>query len=330
MSLSAAERVRRFYSCFATDDQVLITIMADPDSIGSAMAVKRLLWRKVAGVTISNINAIKRPDNIALISRLSVKLEPMAGLACKRFNRFVLVDSQPGHHEAFGRLPWDIVIDHHPVETELKAPFVDVRPRYGATATIMTEYIRAARIKLSARLATALYYAIKTDTSNFERPALVEDVRAFQFLFHYANVQLARKIEQSDLTYGFLKYFSRALEGKRIRKDRIFVHLGTVANPDICVIIADFFMRIDKVNWSFVSGVYGKKLIIIFRSVGLRLNAGKLAQKSFGQLGSAGGHKSMARAEIALDRLQGIVEVQNGNKLLRWIIGRIEKRTLRT
>ena len=37
-----------FYARFTSKDRVLVTIDPDPDAIGSALAVKRLLWRKVS------------------------------------------------------------------------------------------------------------------------------------------------------------------------------------------------------------------------------------------------------------------------------------------
>ena len=58
MPLSARERLRQFHACFKSDDHVLVPINADPDAIACAWAVKRLLWRKVANVTISNVNVI--------------------------------------------------------------------------------------------------------------------------------------------------------------------------------------------------------------------------------------------------------------------------------
>jgi nanoRNase/pAp phosphatase (c-di-AMP/oligoRNAs hydrolase) len=325
MTLSAVEKLRRFYESFGGDNTVLILINADPDSIASAMAVKRLLWRKVSSVTISNINVIKRPDNIAMIRLLGVDLVPIKDIVKDAFNRFVFVDSQPSHNEIFTGYPPHVIIDHHP-DTGVSAPFMDIRSKYGATATIMTEYLRAAKIKLSSKLATGLFYAIKTDTDNFVRQTLIEDVRAFQFLYRHANLHLINKIEQSELTFDFLKYFKIALDNKRIRKGHIFVYLGSVANPDICVIIADFFMKISSVNWSIVSGLYSKKLIIVFRNDGLRKDAGKLAKLSFGQIGSAGGHKSMARAEIPVEALKEVVNYTNDKKLLRWIINKIEKK----
>ncbi len=326
MSLSATEKLRRFYDQFSNNDYVLILINADPDAIASAMAVSRLLWHKVANITIANVNQIKRPDNLAMVRLLGVKLIYIDEINENQFNRVVIVDSQPNHNQAFSRFKPDIIIDHHP-ETGVKASFVDIRPKYGATASIMTEYLRAAKIKPSVKLATGLLHAIKTDTGNFARQTLMEDIRAFQFLFRHANLHLANRIEQADLRHDFLKYFKVALQNMRLRKGRIFVHLGPVVNPDVCVLIADFFMRLESANWSIVSGISEQKLTIVFRNDGIRKNAGNLAKKSFGQIGSGGGHESMARAEIPLAVLNEQVDHKDYKKLLRWIIRQIERKT---
>lgn len=325
MKLSATERLRRFYKLFSGDDQVLIVINADPDAIASAMAVKRLLWRKVASVTISHINTIQRPDNLAMIRLLGVDVVHTKNIDETRFSRCVIVDSQPAHNEAFARFTPDVIIDHHP-DTGINAPLADIRPKYGAVASIMTEYLRAAKIKPSVKLATGLFYAIKTDTGNFERQAIIEDVKAFQFLYRHTNVHLSRKIEQSELRLDFLKYFSKALENKRMRKNKIFAHLGPVVNPDICVLIADFFMKVHSISWSVVSGLYNKKLVLILRNDGLRKNAGTVSKTSFGLFGSAGGHKNMARAEIPLTNLKDVIDYKDEKKLLSWIINKINKK----
>ena len=262
MRPSAPEKLRRFYDQFSSNDHVLILINADPDAIACAMAVKRLLWRKVAGITISNINVIKRPDNLAMIRLLGVNLVHVDEIDENEFSKTVIVDSQPDHNEAFARFRHDVIIDHHP-DTGVDAPFLDIRPNYGAATSIMTEYLRAAKIKPSAKLATGMFLAIKTDTGNFKQQTQIEDIKAFQFLFKYANIHLARKIEQAELRFDFLKYFKIALQNRRMRKCKAIVHLGTVVNPDVCVLIADFFMRVNSVTWSIISGVYEKKLIII-------------------------------------------------------------------
>ena len=324
MTLSNSEKLRRFHEQFSGNDHVLIVINADPDAIASAMAVSRLLWRKVSNVTISHVNTINRPDNLAMLKLLGVSLVPHTYIDLPQYSKIVIVDSQPDHNEFMNRLSPQVIIDHHP-ETGAQAPFLDVRPNYGATATIMTEYLRAARIKPSVKLATGLFYAIKTDTNTFKGKTVIEDVRAFQYLFRHVNIHLARKIEQADLRLDFLKYFKTALQTMQLRKSRVFVHLGPVVNPDICVIIADFFMRIVSVSWSIVSGTYDKKLIVIFRNDGIRKNAGNVAKKSLGQFGSAGGHQNMARAEFDLADLSGHVDVRDEKKLLAWLMTRVEK-----
>ncbi len=316
------KKLSRFYEQFTGEDQVLIPIIADPDAIASAMAVKRLLWRKTAGITIAHINTIKRPDNLAMIRLLGVKSVPVKEIDPAKFTKTVLVDAQPNHNEAFSKFNPDVIIDHHP-DSDAEVEYQDIRPKYGATASILLEYLKTAKIKLSTRLATALYYAIRTDTDNFNRKAVYEDVRAFQYLFPLANIQIVRKIEAAEMRPGFLKFFKTAIDNRKKRKGWMFSHLGAVPSPDILVIIADFFLRIDDVNWSIVSGTNGNKLIVIFRSFGYRRNAGKVAEKAFAELGSAGGHKSAARAEIPLSVIKENVDCQAENKVANWIISKI-------
>jgi nanoRNase/pAp phosphatase (c-di-AMP/oligoRNAs hydrolase) len=324
MKLSIAEKLRRFYDQFSGEDRVLIIINADPDAIASAMAVKRLLWRKTACVAIASVNIIQRPDNIAMTELLDVTLMHVDTVKDGHYNRFVIVDSQPDHHPSFARFtPLHVAIDHHPL-TDVKAAFIDIRPTYGATASIMTEYLRAAGIKPSSKLATGLYHAIKNDTGNFERPSLVEDIRAFQFLHHHANIQLARKIEHAEILPEYLKYFVTAIQSRKIHGGRMYAHVGSVKNPDVCVLLADFFMRVHSITWSIVSGICTQKLVIVFRNDGLRKDAGKLAKKAFGSFGSAGGHKCMARAEIPLANIEGVLDHKSDGQALNWMIARIE------
>lgn len=319
MSNSASEKIRKFYSCFEQDDRVLVMINADPDAIASAMAVKRLLWRKTAKITIASISLIKRPDNIAMVESLGVKILKHDDINKDCFSKFVIVDSQPGHSELFQKFDYNVIIDHHPAG-DAEADFIDIRPGYGATSTILTEYLKAAKIKPSMKLATGLFLGIKTDTDGFTRHSIEADVRAFRHVFKFINKHLVYRIQHTEIRPAYLKYFQKAIAEKRLINKRAFIHIGQVSTGDICVIIADFFMRVGNIKWSIVSGISGKKLIIIFRSDGLRTDCGKLASEVFGVLGSGGGHKTMARAEIPLDAITELVDVQSEKKLLSWII----------
>lgn len=312
---------------FGPEDRVLILIVADPDAMASALAFKRLLWRKVASVTIARSNEISRPDNQAMVRLLNIPLEPLAGVKPECFNKTVMLDSQPHHNEAFSKFSPDVIIDHHPANgNSSQAKYVDIRHRYGANSTIMTEYLKGARIKPSTRLATALVYGIKNDTADFQRPCLEDDVKAFQFLFPKANQSVLRKIEFSEMRAKDLSMLRHALDKAVIRKHCLFAHLGKVENPDNLVQIADFFLKVDNVDSSTVSGIYQDKLVIILRNATLRANAGKMAELAFGELGSAGGHKAVARAEIPLQVLKGTLNEMNDKTIGNFVIRRLQGR----
>ncbi len=300
---TAKERLRLFLDVFGKEDDVLVVINADPDSLASAMAIKRLLRYRVKSVAIGYPNEVRRLSNITMMERLKITAERLHSLKNREFTKRVLVDSQPLHLPDFEKMTFNAVIDHHPLTSGWTAEFVDIRPDYGAVASIMVEYLRAAGIKPSVHLATGLFYAIKVDTHNFEKKARLADAISFRYLFNIANQNLVRKIELSELRVSELSYFKTALSGMIISKQRLYAHVGRVRNPDILVIIADFLNQVNEVSWVFVSGIHGERLVVIFRCDGYKKNAGKLAEIIFGAMGSAGGHREAARAEVPLKNL---------------------------
>jgi len=303
-STSITERCKRLFEIVAPEDTLAVIINADPDAMASALALNRLFWRKVKKSAVFHINTIKRADNLALIKLLKIKQTHVRTLDPSEFTKWAVVDSQPQHNDVMSKYHFDIVIDHHPLSPSYDASFVDVREDYGANSTIMTEYLRAAKIKPSPRLATALFYGIKTDTDNFARPTTPSDINAFRYLYQFTNINLIKKIESSEMTRKTLVHFRTALENLTFFRDRAFIHMGKVSDPDILVIMADFFLKMVEATWCIVAGVYGQKLIVIFRNAGFRLDAGKTAKRLFGRWGSAGGHQSAARAEIPVHEIK--------------------------
>jgi nanoRNase/pAp phosphatase (c-di-AMP/oligoRNAs hydrolase) len=303
-SATPTERGRRLLQAVGPDDTLAIMINADPDAMASAVALKRLFWRKAKKILIYHLNTIQRADNLAMIKLLGIDQQHIRHLKPAPITKWAVVDSQPGHYSEFRDIPFDIVIDHHPCEGGLQAEFIDVREHFGATATIMTEYLKGLKITPSQKLATALFYGIKTDTDNFVRGTTLEDINAFRYLYKYTDMGTVKKIESSEMTLKTLASYKLALEKLNFIKNRAFVHLGEVENPDTLVIVADFFTRLAEATWSIVSGTHNDKLIVIFRNADLRGHAGKTAQRLFEGWGaSAGGHKNAARAEMPLKNL---------------------------
>lgn len=301
---TAKERLLAFWNVFEKDDDVLVCINADPDALAGAMAIKQLLRYRVRSVVITHPNEIRRLNNIAMVQRLKIPLEKWSNIKFDAFKKKVMVDSQPPHLPVFEKMKFDVVIDHHPlVGVECQATFADIRPDYGAASSMLVEYLRAAGIKPTVATATALFYGIKVDTRNFEKQSRLSDGISFRYLFTLANRDLVRRIELTDLRRSELKYFLAGLSELKYSKRRFYSHVGKVRSPDVLVIIADFLNHVDEVDWVFVSGIHGERLIVIFRCDGYRKNAGKLAARIFGTMGSAGGHKEAARAEVPLKNL---------------------------
>lgn len=322
--MNSQVRFKKLLSLFNGNSKVLVVINADPDAISSAMALKRLLWRKVSEVAIAHFNKITRPDNLAMIDYTEAGLMALDDIKKEDFNKFVVVDAQPDHNPRFSEFDFDAIIDHHPVSCE-DAVFVDIRPDYGACATIMTEYLKSKKIKPSAKLAAALMLGIKTDTSDFTRQAGLRDIRAFQFLYKFADNNIVTKVERALLTEKDLDFLGNAIKKRKIIHNRVFFHAGRILKPDALVVVADFFLTIANVNWSIISGIYGKKLIIIIRNDGLRKGAGNTAKQAFSMFGSAGGHKTMARAELDIKLVRKEIKISGAKTMKDWIISTIDK-----
>jgi len=321
-STSLSDKVKLLMEVMTHEDALAIIINADPDAMASAMALKRLFWRRVRKTSIYHSNVIKRADNLAMINLLKLDQKHIRKLKPQNFTKFAIVDSQPSHNEQLSKYNFDIIIDHHPFVTQSQATFLEIKEDYGATSSIMTEYLRAAGIKPSPRLATALFYGIKTDTDNFVRDSTPGDINAFRYLFQFINVNIIKKIESSELTKNTLQNYKTAMENLIFVKDKVLIPMDNVSNPDNLVLMADFFLKMAEITWSVAAGIIGKKLVIIFRNAGFRLDAGKVAKKLFGEYGSAGGHKSAARAEIPLSNIES--ELSEGADYVQFIVSKLK------
>jgi len=256
---------------FRREDRWLILVNADPDALGSAMALRRIMSRRVEAADIAKVNEVTRPDNLAMIRFLRIPLMRFTPKLAKKYTRFALVDSQPHHHPDFAGIPFSVVIDHHPLKADapVAADYVDIRPGLGATSTILAEYLRAMRIRPGKLLATALVYGIKTDTQNFSRPFKHGDILAFSGLNKYAGQDLLRRIVHSEFHKSWLKYFSRAFRKMRFVGSRgLFVYMDRLESPDILVFLADFFTRVHGLSWDMICGVSAGKVAAVCRGAG--------------------------------------------------------------
>jgi nanoRNase/pAp phosphatase (c-di-AMP/oligoRNAs hydrolase) len=287
----------------AKNVRLIIYANPDPDALASALSLKKILETKKRVVKIGYTGAIGRPENACMIRQLRIPAFPVSEKEVAHSDVIAIVDSQPQFFTDFSLPRCDIVIDHHPLTDVIPAKFVDIRPNYMSTSSIMTEYLKATGLRLTKNLASALFYGIKTDTRHFMGDMSHGDVEAIRWLRGKADRDIVKQIEFSQFSREALDYFSIALVRRRFLNGVMFSHLGPVPFFDVCVQMADFFIRVENVSWALVTGVVGDALVVVFRNDGLKKDAGYLARTAFGDIGSAGGHKSMGRAEFKQDAL---------------------------
>jgi nanoRNase/pAp phosphatase (c-di-AMP/oligoRNAs hydrolase) len=295
------------------DDSLLLLMHGspDPDALASAMALREII-QKTKGLSKSALVSTEpliRQQNIEFVSSLHLYVQLINQVDIKSYRLVALLDAQPSFFsKSLSFIKPQIVFDHHPREGVWKAELADIRPTYGALSSILTEYLLCSRIKIPRNLHTALLYGIKTDTDNFDRATIIEDISAYTYHTKHANMQFIRRIELNQTPDRFLKYYNYAYHHMNNFRGRRVCFLGNVESADVCVQIADFYLHLIGTYYVVVAGIVEHRLIIIFRGDGYRQNCGQIAQKAFGFIGKGGGHHSAARMEISLDVLKESLE----------------------
>jgi nanoRNase/pAp phosphatase (c-di-AMP/oligoRNAs hydrolase) len=280
----------------------------DPDAIASAAALREL-GHELADLTCTIISGgfIGRSENRALMKYLDLPYHPEDDWPSEKADLVALVDTQPGTGNNI--LPVecsaDIVIDHHPIKRETRsAEFHDVRNNYGATSTIMLEYLQAAEIQVSRQLATGLLYGIRSDTQDLGRESSRADIDAVVELYPLANKRMLAEIANSKAPREYLAALQVALANARIYGNAVVSNIGQSKIPEAVSEAADTLLRLEDIEWSFCSVATGKKLLFSIRTCNPENNSGDVATAICKDLGAGGGHQSMAGGIIDLSQIK--------------------------
>ncbi len=298
-------RVLQYQRYFTDADRVLIVMHndPDPDALASGLALRNVLHRTRATAILGAVHGVTRPENLRMASLLDIHVEAITPESLKDFDRVAMVDVQPHY---FGGLidHADLVIDHHPEQPGYTAVFKDIRPDYGSTSTILTEHLRAVDVNISERVATAMLYAIKSDTLFFNRQTNRVDLDAFSYLYPLADAALIRKMEGAEITSERLEYVMKAFRGGSLRDQVFCAFLGPTSREDFIPYVADFYLQLEDAKWTVIAGVVNEALIISVRNLGYSKNAGEFVRRFFADIGSAGGHRAMAKAVMPVRAFQ--------------------------
>lgn len=275
----------------------------DPDAIASGWALKVLIdqrlqipTRLVAG------GEIVRAENCHMVKLLEPPLELVTELRCDERTAVILVDCgvDATHHLWAGQDAWPAaVIDHHVTNRASSVAYTDIREHVAASATIAATYLRAEQIEPGTQLATALQYALKTETRGGETSYSALDRRVLNWLTRRADPELLAEIEDAPLSRDYYGDMVLALQNTFLYDDCAYCLLPRAEGPEVVGEVADLLIRCRGVNRVFCGTVVGSDVLISVRTSEGAGSATELLKLTLQGIGHGGGHQHRAGGKIA-------------------------------
>lgn len=274
----------------------------DPDAVAAAAGLRALIESACGLPVVTTFGGIiGRAENRSLMDAIGVDFQRIEGFEFLPGDAFALVDAQPGAGNSGvpdgARL--SVVIDHHPHrEAGASVEYHDVREEYGACSTMIVELLRAAGVEPDQRLATGLFYAIQSETQDLGRKASAADVGASIYLYPRTDPAVLSLIRHAQVPRGLFQALHDGLERAWRRAGVVCVPVGGLAYPDLVAQLADFFLRVQGVEWVVAMGRHGDDVLVSVRADHPEANAGVRVREVVGKRGTAGGHGQMAGGRV--------------------------------
>ena len=141
---------------------VLLQDFPDPDALSGAWAYQLIAKQYNINCDLVYAGALSHQENIALVKLTGLPTKKISSASLKEkdlanYQGCVLIDNQGTTCQLLGivrqaGIPITVIIDHHSLQEDLSAEFVDIRPSTRATATILTQYLQAGLLKLDSSL----------------------------------------------------------------------------------------------------------------------------------------------------------------------------------
>ncbi|MCA9151119.1 MAG: DHH family phosphoesterase [Planctomycetales bacterium] len=275
----------------------------DPDAIATGWALRELITRRIGVPTrLVGGGAIVRAENRYMVELLQPPIELVDRLDFDDRTAIILVDCgiAATHHLLAGRREWPTaVIDHHVTPGCDSVEFCDIRQDVAASASIAAMYLLGEGIEPEAKLATALQYALKTETKGGETSYSPLDRSVLQWLANYADPEMLAEIEDAPLSRDYYGDMVLALQNTFLYGDIAFCLLPRAEGSEVVGEVADLIIRCKEVHRVFCGAVIGSDVLISVRTAKGHGNATQLLQETLAGIGHGGGHDHRAGGKIA-------------------------------
>ncbi len=275
----------------------------DPDCMGAALGLQQLLDTKLkCSSTIVAGGYVQRPDNLAMVNMLNIDIEHPGSIKFPPEAPFLCLDTQPG--SAKNTLPEGArligIIDHHISNTECEAPFIDIRPEFGACASIIALYILSSDAPVHKRIATALSFAIAAETRDMERVKKHIEVDVYAAMLAKADLPILGQLKNPKVERDYVSTLFKALDTAQLFDSEIAVcHLSKLPRKEDLARIADFLEQMLVVKWVLCTEVRDGRFLMSLRSSNRDAECEVVVQRLVGgDEGGFGGHGMMAGGAV--------------------------------
>jgi len=314
----------RLVNLLAGEEEISILMHPnpDPDAMASALGVAELAQAQDVETHIQYAGEIRHQENRVFEIVMGLGFESIDNAGDIAAETVVLVDhNEPrGFNGAKGVDPV-AVVDHHPGEGT-GSEFTDVRPEYGACASILAEYFEdlgwdlippdrdvgePGETELPSRVATGLVYGIHSDTNRLTSGCSKAEFAASAYLYDGVDEDTLERIENPEVDAEVLDVKARAIMERDVRNAFAVSDVGNVSNADAIPQAADELLKLEGVTAVVVFGCKDDTLHLSGRSRDDRIHMGKTLEAVVEDIptASAGGHARMGGGQLSVEHVSG-------------------------
>jgi nanoRNase/pAp phosphatase (c-di-AMP/oligoRNAs hydrolase) len=275
----------------------------DPDAIAAGWGIHELIRERLpARVRLVAGGAIVRAENKHMVDLLHPPIELLDYVEVDAGTAAVLVDcsAEANNHVLTRQHIQPVgIIDHHANGRSASAAFVDIRSDAAASATIVASYLQEQGVELGPKLATAMLYAVRSETCGHETHFSPMDRAVLPWLTEHGDPALLAEIENAPLTRDYFGDLLLALQNTFLYDEAAICFLPRATGAEIVGEVADMLIRCDEIKMVMCASMIDDDLLISARTRPGSGSAARLLSTALEGIGGAGGHCHRAGGKVS-------------------------------
>jgi nanoRNase/pAp phosphatase (c-di-AMP/oligoRNAs hydrolase) len=267
----------------------------DHDAVASAFALRYLLEKNNISGSIIYAGEIQRMSLRRLIEALDIPIKREDACPRTEWDKIVIVDGCKGNRNVIDLIGEEIaVIDHHKVTAPDDVRYCDIRPDYGACASILFDYFQNEKQEIPRDIATALLTGLLVDTALMTRGVCPMDLQAYTTLYLRADIGFVNSLLRNSIQKKELAFYKYVIEHVKVQDRFAFCYFEEGCNQNLLGIIGDFLLSLSEVDFVFLCAKNNNIINISVRSEVPHWNAAIVTRRVLKDRGFGGGHSDLA------------------------------------